>query len=564
MSNRHTHWMRPLTQDRVPHQNLVMDCEAFTYELDDGTIEHKFLVGAVGGEIFRDSLEMWRHVTTICEKDKSTSLWIYNAEYDIRLSNALRNLGKCGWTIRRFALDDRSCWLTLENKRKRLTIRDAKSFLPGGMDAIYRDHGEGRLGLEFWDAEQRCLDDCAHLAIAIADYYDFLGQEVGGSLAITGPGQSMNHYRRRFLKGKQILVHEWDSVLGAEREAAWCGRSEAWRHGELRGGFIEYDYELAYPHLCLETPLPVEYIGPVEPMDYQNVTELGKYRVYTDLPTLPTHSESGHIIFPTGEFTGWYWQPEADMARNNGALLEHIDSHFYRTAPVLDEWAGWVIENVRSHRNPTIQRVCKQWARSLIGRFGLRYPTWEDYAEYWDDTELLYSPGYDHRRGEETAYLIMNGRMWQRASEEESSNSCPAIMSYIMSLMRVKMWETMQLVGLDNVVYVDTDSLIIDAMTKDAQMPLDFRQKGVYEKLEIFGTRALVIDSNKSRISGIPRGSERDDAGVWHGERWSGPAEGRLGSLETVRTRRQGFTLRGADGRRERLSDGRTEAVRVG
>lgn len=580
--DRKTHWLRRLTDNRYPSTDLFLDVEAFRDTQEPDGEVHVYAVGAlIDGDLtatFREPYELWGAVSESCVRDRVTRVWAYNAEYDIRVSYALRALGHHGWVIRRFALDDRSCWLTLIKGRKRLTIVDAASFIPGGMDAVYRDLELDRPGLpEFeygplapWDQvgpelENRAVTDAQVLRTAVEEHLYPWIQAAGGSLQVTGPGQSMAAFRSSFLRDRTILVHEWEDVLGAERAAAWSGRAEAWRWGEVSGPLYEYDYTLAYPRLCIGTPLPVAYLGPAV-HDAPSVVRLLKCHVETRVPILPARSPNDEICWPTGEFEGWYWEPEVRLARRAGAAVVEVDCHFYRSAPVLSDWAEWISGEVLENDSAIVRRVAKQWARALIGRFGLRFPVWEEYAEGLDPDEILYSPGWSNQRGCETAYLTIGGTLWERMSEQEGSNSVPAITSYVTSLGRVRIWETMIRAGLENLVYVDTDSVIVGARGRarleQGGLPPGLRCKGVYDKAAVLGTRALILDGNP-RVAGLPRGAVHLGGEDWSAETWDGPATGRLGALETVRTRRKGYTLSLGDGRRTRLPGGRTQALSV-
>ena len=578
--DRAVHWMRRLREDRRPALNVFVDCEAYRVEEPDGGERHVFACAGVA--FSREGMEepppivvtghptLWETVTDLTERDRTARVWIYNAEYDVRLSHALRNLGYLGWEVRRFALDDRSCWISLARGRHRLTICDARSFLPGGMDAIADALEVPRppLGDDLDDLRERARWDVDALRGAVMRHlYPFLDDQLGGSLQVTGPGQAMAAYRRRFLPERTVLVHEWEDVLGAERAAAWTGRAEAWRWGEHRGPWTEFDYTLAYPRLCIDQPLPCRYLGPgpLQASQGRVYAVLAHCDVETRVPVLPAHTKDGETVWGTGRFTGWYWDREIQLARRCGAAVHVRDEHVYECAPVLSDWARWVSGVVLEHPSPIIRRLAKQWARALIGRFSLRYPSWEEYAEGLEEDELVYSPGWSNQRGCETAYLVVGGVMWERVGEQESSNSVPALTSYITSLGRVRIWETMVQAGLENVAYVDTDSVITNAKGARrlrAQLPDGLRVKGVYDRIAVLGTRALILDGNP-RVAGLPRGAEHVGGEEWVAETWDGPSTGRLGALETVRTRHKGFTLSLSDGRRERASDGVTAPIRL-
>ena len=593
LGGRRTHWLRGLSESRWPARHLFLDSEAWITDRD-GVAEHSFAVaalaagpgpngGGAGLSYHRDSEGLWDAVDSYCKRDRPVRLWAHNLSYDLRLTAGLVHLGRLGWEVKRFALDERSCWVSLWRGRRRLTLADSRSFVPGGLETIGQELGAtGRPALPtnhpVGDAaalhllEQRAGWDASLLRVVLTDHlFPWLEGIGAGTLAVTGPAQAMNHYRRGFLAPSSILVHEWEDVLGAERAAAYAGRCEAWRWGEVEGPVTEWDFELAYPRLCLGSNLPVEYLGPAVEVSAAE-PRIILHKVVVDQlssPVCPTHLPAGTVAWPVGGgWESWLWDCELALVRELGGRVRLIDSHAYRARPALSEWAGWVIDQVRAPNTPVTGRVAKAWARSLIGRFGLRYPQWEEFAEWPDQAEVAYAPGFSFERGEETAYLTVAGRVWDRVGEAESSNSVPAIPSYVAALGRVRLWRAMTAAGLGTVVYVDTDSVMV---TPDGDRRIEaavrlggrlegLRRKQMIRRLEVVGERQLIVDG-EPRVAGLARGSRRDPRGGFQGEAWEGPLSGRSGALTAVRVRPRGFTFHDQPGRREREPDGRTRPV---
>src|SRR5579863_2582163 len=107
-----------------------------------------------------------------------------------------------------------------------------------------------------------------------------------------------------------------------------------------------------------------------------------------------------------------------------------------------------------------------------------------------------------------------------------SQDACPAVMAVVMAECRVRLWRLMMTAGLENVVYVDTDSVITNpegasrlALLSECKEQWGLRLKDSYKHLTILGPRQLVVNGQQ-RIAGVPRKASNIGDGYWLGERW--------------------------------------------
>jgi hypothetical protein len=152
----------------------------------------------------------------------------------------------------------------------------------------------------------------------------------------------------------------------------------------------------------------------------------------------------------------------------------------------------------------------------------------------------------------------------------ESVESVPQIPGWIMSECRRRLWETMVDIGLDRVVYVDTDSIIIatygdrgyerNIATRYAGM---WASKSRFIHLQIQGPRNLTADTDR-RMSGLPLGAIQSGPTEYRGEVMRSIKEAmRHGQLDTVTTIPRRFMFTAPDIRRGHNRDGSTFAFRL-
>ena len=214
------------------------------------------------------------------------------------------------------------------------------------------------------------------------------------------------------------------------------------------------------------------------------------------------------------------------------------------------------------------QLAVKHWGRALIGKMGSRVPQWTSDAIF-EGTELELSKEVDDRYGIGER-LTIGGRSLVSFKKVYGDNAFPALMSRVVSECRMRLWQLMCVAGLQNVYYVDTDSLFTDRDGSDRLRAFvstgggwGVRIKQHHYKVTIHGPRQLVERSGP-RVSGLPKSASRGAEGKFVAQMTEGFKQG-AGSGhagEVVSTERR-FELKPRDTRRTQLEDGTTEAIAI-
>lgn len=591
------HYLRPSAALRFPRWIVTLDSESNVEYLQQRQ-RHTFRCAvacfdAIDPETLQpvktewlkttDTGELWRWIESHTKADRRTVVFAHNLGYDLRVTAALQHLADQGWVSRHFSLDPYRTWARYVKARRGLLLCDTYSYYSASLERIAGMLNMRKLALPQQDASlemwlARCTRDVEITRTMVLQLLHYLEVNELGSFKPTGPAQASAAFRRHFLVERDLLVHDHTPAIDSERSAASTGRVEAWRHGLQRGWLFEWDYRMAYAHLARRAQVPTRLIGHKYDLSRDDVERIGKHyallcdaTVTTEVPVIPTQGEHGWL-WPVGTFETTCWDVELRLldAEQGDYTVKH--AWLYQRAPALQRWADWIIDRLdgpEPEPSALQQLMLKSWSRSLIGRFGLRYPLLEAVATA-PESNISIEPYFDGDAGDYRHRIQIGHEVFEQWGAVEGQDSMPAIMSYVMALGRVELWMAMRIAGLEHVAYVDTDSLLVNAdghrrlLRMAAAAPAyNLRYKKRHGKVEIIGPRRLLLNG-RPKIAGLPSAAIRTGKHSWTAEMWESP-RGSIarGRPDQVVVDLHTFTLRATDHRRRHLPRGRTAPYRI-
>lgn len=589
-TGRRAHYVPHNAVTRVPRSFVYLDSEAHNHATRTGTLQtfrcavaahdarHHHRDGWKDREWLQtlDPRELWEWVDGRTSPKSRTVLVAHNLSYDARICDAFGILPALGWDLKWVQLDGKTTTATWTRDGRTLSMVDSLSWVPLPLDRIGALVDMRKFQLPAWrDTDQawlaRCRRDVEILGEAWRRLMSFVRDDDMGNWKPSGSGQAWAAYRHQHLT-HAVLVHEDDDAREAERDAAWAGRAEAWTHGRARGGpFTEWDYSSAYARIGAECEIPVKLIGGTERAtlaQYEKATRryavLARCHVSCDTPTTPARID-GRVCWPIGEFESVLWENEIELARAHGARVQVDRMWWYKREPALASFCQWVLATIdptNTATDPVVAACVKHWGRSLVGRFGARFSTWAECGEApWTDVAL--GRVFDASTGERYELLHVGRSLRRRTAVEDGPDAVPSVMSWVMAECRVRLWRVMQAAGLSNVVYVDTDAVIVNAAGHDrllrAAVP-GLRVKGQWNAVTVHGPRQIEL-GGELRASGVPRRSVKVAPDRWEGEVWADMSRSlSVGEADAVRITPRSFTVRGIDRRRTHNDDGTTSA----
>lgn len=590
---RQPHWVRRNETTRIPARHVVIDTEAHrvpvrggevqTFRLAAGVRMERLRSGgwAVAADVFCDPGALWSWVGAFCRPRARTVVWAHNLSYDVRVGRAMTCLARQGWRYVLGSDGDRGAWQRWTRAGATLVLVDSASVFPCPLEVVAGTLGRGKTPLPAEDAPgavwaEHCRVDAEITATAVQTYLDWLADADLGCWQMTGAGQSWAAWRHRFLAG-DVLVHGNEDALQAERRAMWTGRCEAWRHGRVDTVAVyEWDLRAAYATLAAQLEVPVRLVAErrnVSPAALQarrpGVAVLAEVDVAVADPCVPAEVD-GRVCWPVGEFRTTLWDAELDLVAEHGLVVDVHRMWAYRTAPALRAYAVWVLgllSGAEPLPSPVLRLVAKHWSRSLFGRLSMRYTGWEPFGEQegmdWRRTTLV-----NAAEGAAGDLMFVGRQVLRSTGEQESPHSLPMVTGYLMAAGRVRLWQAMRAVGEEHLVYVDTDSAVVDpaghAALADhaaAHPGHGWVCKGRHRGYDVRGPRQLFL-GDQTRLAGIPRDAERTGDDTVAGRVWSSLAgQLRAGRPDEVVLADRVWRLRGTDHRRVHTDHGRTTAV---
>lgn len=587
------HYIRPNHVTRLPRRHVCLDTEANqaedrgvktqTFRLAVASYDHQERKGVPWAKTqwgrFTNPQELWDWIDARTIKGRRLVVVAHNLGYDLRISQALEILPAMGWVLDVLKLDDGKAWCRWHRDGRGLVMVDSMSWYQKSLADLGALIGEAKPDLPEWDesddawfarceADVRILRECWTRTLAWIQSADM------GTWKPTGAGQGWAAWRHRFMSHK-VLHHGIAAAAVAERAAAYAGRCEAWRWGDLGPGpWEEWDLQSCYAQVAYDHDLPTRLAGHGGPRQAAGwVVKPGRFlhlfrgTITTDVPVLPQRTKIG-IRWPVGTFEGWWWDHEIRFAIESGASFEAAEAWRYESSPLLVDWATWCLDAIdpeTSDLDPLIRLVVKGWSRSLIGKFGSRWSEWQEYGEAAPGGIRLAhmaSPNGDGSR----RLLSVGEKSMIEGDMIDSPDGAVHVMSYVMAVARMRLWRCMLTAGLDQVVYVDTDGLIVtpDGASKlqAASLP-GLRMKSRWRHVEVYGPRSIVTDG-RLRASGVSSKATRVGQRRWDGEVWrSLPTSLVRHELGSVVIAPRSWTLSGVDHRRAHLTNGATGAIRV-
>ena len=341
------------------------------------------------------------------------------------------------------------------------------------------------------DLTTYCARDVEVLRKSFFFMFEFT-QELGGVTPASTVAMSANRvYRKRFMPNERIqgslgIPYISDIELDAYRG----GRTDAFFRGNPDCDVYKYDVNSLYPYSMLGD-MPIRYSQRVS-----NPSISDRYLYLIDATvTIPEDSdywfiggegfktEKGELIFPSGSYRLWIWQPMFDTLDSRGLISDVHLAYAYDRSSIFDDYVNTLYklrEEYKISGDTARDLLVKILLNSLYGKFGQReHARWEIAEEY--ETLVMarepvgierFDDVFDDRY---TEYLQIGNTLYHAFSNPDakpSVNSVTSIAGYITSKARSILWEAMAFI-MDNggrIFYCDTDSIFTDIELPDSMV----------------------------------------------------------------------------------------------
>ena len=460
----------------------------------------------------------------------SANIW-----FDVRNSGLISWFVNQGWELTHFYSKGMTFIMKLSRDSFTVYLLNIQQFIPGSVKKYGKLLGYEKLEIDLETApkEERykyCMRDTDIITWIFAGWLEFIRDHRLGAFRLTLPSQSFNGYKHRFMK-RTIFLHHNEFVTRMERESYYGGRTEAFRMGKITGQRIYYlDINSAYPYVMRNFALPYRYFKTVELPDRMRLAWflkthfcLGYCAVDTPVPAYPKRVNN-RLCFPVGRFRTWLTHPEIVHAWKHGRLRGVRWLAVYNRAVLFRDFVDYFYRlrnRYKEENNEVYQYLTKIFLNSLYGKFGSR-------ADKIIREERVTEPGFAYQDiVDAESGLIYRELIFGRTrriyleSAEESNQAMVAVAAGVTGYTRMLLWSYIETAGLENVLYCDTDSVIV---TEDGYKKLEgkinpgalgaLKLEGIYDRIEIQGAKDYRIGNRVVR-KGVSEKAEEIAPGVY-------------------------------------------------
>jgi len=527
----------------IPRNVIYLDTETKTQE-KHGFIHHRMKLAWIcsnrydkKGTVllekwlpFRSTSGLWSYIFSLARVKSSLYVFAHNAFFDLQCSDFFHYAYKDGWKLEFVHEEGMTFILIVTKGLRRLKLISSTNYFPSSLASLGENLSYPKGEIDFEKATDQelssyCKRDVEILKKVMEFYFTFILEHDLGKFSLTLPSQTMRAFRHRF-NSEKICLHTNEKAIELERLSYFGGRVEAfaWRQ-QKDGPFVTLDVNSMYPSIMRNHYVPVQLLDIKENPTLQEATDILKrfcviaeIEVDTDKPIYAIRQKH-KLIFPVGRFTAYVTTHGLTKALAMGHVKKINIMNVYRRAMLFNEYVDFFFGMKRFYKekgNKPFEKSSKLFLNSFYGKFGQKRIVTD---EYEDAGNISYFKEciFDLDKGTWIDEIHLLGKIIVKKSEGEGPNSFVAIASHITEGSRLRLWELIDCIGQNKVLYCDTDSLIVRKKDIEPLKPfLDKYKLGAldiqkeYKELDLMGAKSYRMDK-VTKIKGIPKKAQKID-----------------------------------------------------
>lgn len=528
---RKAHILKANLKNELPQQIVVVDTETRVAESISGRDKHVLHFGKAKLVRFRtdrghttckesdfftftEGREFLQWLTDNTRARARTYVFAHNWNFDAAIID-LAQASDMGYEVQTYINGPRPFILKLKHTetRKYLTFLDSLNIFAMSLSALGDALGFPKGEFPGVDAsreelEPYCERDVDVLLAAILQWRELIDTLDLGNFQPTLAGQAFTAFKHRFMQ-HPIYIHDNQRTLELERRSYMGGRTECFFIGQRDEPLYYYDVNSLYPSVMASELYPTRHIRTLRDPSLDDLRDaLNDHAVVAEVDISTTENAYPHrlndrLCFPIGEFTTTLTTPELSYA------LEHDHIRVIRSMAIYEQHELFTdyVQQLYAQRmiykregNDAFQFSVKLLLNSLYGKFGQTGRHWNTVRDAvdGDPPEWLHQEFPEDRP---VKYRTRLGKVQTLSRDAESFNSFPAIAAHVTAYGRSRMWQLMNAAGLEHVLYMDTDSLIVTEQGRVGLLPhLDesrlgqLKLEGVSHTSHFYGPKDYVFD----------------------------------------------------------------------
>ncbi len=534
------HALMPLKGSYIPTVWLFLDTETEETLKDDITYHH-FHVGWTcllrRATEKRPETEAWTwflsagglngYIQEIALRYKRIQVVGHNIFFDLQAAGTFTFLAAQGWKLDFYYDRGLTYLLKCSLGEVVMTLVSSTNWFDQSLKSLGKVVGLEKLDIEFGKASPEelktyCMRDVEILVELFKYYFRFIQDNEMGSLGLTKASQAFKAFRYRFTDGS-IFIHHHAEVHALERAAYMGGRVECFFIGHCQGGpFVSLDVNSMYPFVMKEFEYPVKLLRVDQSPSIKFIKEvivsygvIAEVELETEAPAYALR-KNHKTIFPIGRFTTCLCTEGLKYAFKHGHVKKIHQASIYKMADIFTEYVDFIHslrQKYLKEKNEVMALLAKYMHNALYGKFAQleiinEKEDIDSSAEY--SREVIFNLVTGHNL---IVTRMMNTQITQRTGGE-GKNSNVAIAAHITENARFYLWDLMNRVGRENVLYCDTDSMKIRRSDLKHEKSLlsktklgALKNEGTTNKLYIEGSKNYRTENGR-RIKGIPESAK--------------------------------------------------------
>jgi len=438
-----------------------------------------------------------------------------------------------------YAIMSESCiFFTFQTGESKIHLLDNSNYWQTDLESLGQEFGIAKGHVDFDTVTDDklsayCKRDVEILVTVWRFWLSFLDEHDLGDFAITAASQSWNAYRHKFMPC-QIGIHNRKDAIDLERASYRGGRVEVFKTGSFNSQpYYKLDVNGLYAYAMTKNPHPQKLLKIVKarnPRELHTLMErwlaIADVIVETDKPYYP-HRVKDRNHFPVGIFRTQLTTPELRFALSEGHLRAIGQIALYEPADLFSDFIDTLTplrQQYKASGDTGRSLICKLLRNTLYGKFAQRGYKQEVLGDAPLDVVSV-RRWVNGETGERCVDWTFGGKTIRQYYTGESFDSFPAVSSHTSAYARVHMLALLDLAGWENVLYMDTDSLIVTesgferlGLAIDSLRLGHLKVEGVSDHVEILAKKAYVF-GGEQKIKGVKKKAEKVGKGTfsqWH------------------------------------------------
>ena len=489
--NRHESYLPSLSNREYTKTYLVFDVESDLVKIGKNEHEHrpKLICAKIisfhsdssfvesEGYYFNTVEEFHNFVEEVINKYYSFYIVAHNTSYDITVSRLFDLFDKMGLKCGIFNPRRGSYYMTFVNKKFRIQVIDSLNWFKSTLEKLGKEIGKPKMKYNPKSTSQKywlkyCMNDVDIVIEAMKQLSKYLSHFGLGDLRITIGSTAFSIFRKNFHNTNLFHTNNL-TVLNLEYDSYFGGRTEMFRHGKLeKQDYFYYDFNSLYPSVMSGNLFSTKIRGHFKDSSIDQLKNyirnygcIAKVQITTDKPYYPKRIKK-FTAFPVGVFDTTLATPELKMALEFGHITKVYCLSVYQQKEIFTDYIKFFHKSKTDNRKKgkdIFAYFDKLMLNTLYGKFGQKIPNLIEQKGYQKEKYDFFDE-VDLKKKTITKCKIINHVKYIEEQNQVSIFSIPSIATEVTSYARVKLIKAMLEIGMDNVYYCDTDSILTNSI----------------------------------------------------------------------------------------------------